>query len=348
MIFDPLLDLFRGRAITIPPLDGAFRANTALDTAPMHLALPAADNLVAWQGKMLASSGTDLVNTGTATVIQHCAAPISALAVSPAGDLAVAQDTGALTIAGANITLPAGLGCITALAFAPDGALWLANGSATHRPSEWAADLMEKNASGSVWRQASPGQKFEKIAAGLAFPYGLLPQGDGVIVSESWRHQLIRLTANGVASPVLRHLPGYPARLTATPDGGAWLAMFAPRNRLIEFVLKEHHYRQDMMASVPRDHWIAPALASGRSFIEPMQCGGIHSMGVHKAWAPSRSFGLVVRLDANMVPLHSLHSRADGKRHGVCSVLETAGQVFIACKGGDCVVVADAAAAGGA
>ena len=35
MIFDPLLNLLRGRAITIPPMDGAFRANTALDEAPV-------------------------------------------------------------------------------------------------------------------------------------------------------------------------------------------------------------------------------------------------------------------------------------------------------------------------
>ena len=42
MIFDPLLNLLRGRAITIPPMDGAFRANTALDEAPVFAALPEA------------------------------------------------------------------------------------------------------------------------------------------------------------------------------------------------------------------------------------------------------------------------------------------------------------------
>ena len=35
MILDPILDIFRGKAITIPPLDGAFRPNTRLDDAPV-------------------------------------------------------------------------------------------------------------------------------------------------------------------------------------------------------------------------------------------------------------------------------------------------------------------------
>ena len=42
--------------------------------------------------------------------------------------------------------------CITALAPAADGGLLVANGSATNGPDAWKRDLMEKNASGSVWR----------------------------------------------------------------------------------------------------------------------------------------------------------------------------------------------------
>jgi hypothetical protein len=39
-----------------------------------------------------------------------------------------------------------------------------------------------------------------------------------------------------------------------------------------------------------------------------------------------------------MAPLFSLHSRANGVRHGVTSVLEHQGRLHIACKGGDCIV----------
>ena len=42
MIFDPILDLFRGKAVTIPPMDGAFRPNTALDEADAVLEIDGA------------------------------------------------------------------------------------------------------------------------------------------------------------------------------------------------------------------------------------------------------------------------------------------------------------------
>lgn len=334
MIFDPILDLFRGKAVTIPPMDGAFRPNTALDDAAVAADLTGADNLALYQGQIIASSG-DAVQTLNGTVLQRFVTDITALAVAPNGDLAVALDIGTLSIGGAAVALPPDLRCITALAFAPDGTLWLANGSAQNPPSAWSADLMQKNASGSVWHYVTG--TFRKVAGGLAWPNGLLPDDTGAVVSESWHHRLIHVSPQGKTRTVLHSLPGYPARISPTQDG-AWLALFAPRNRLIEFVLQEPHYRAAMMAEVPRDLWIAPALASNRSFLEPLQCGGIKTMGVHKPWSPSRSYGLVVRLNAAMEPQFSLHSRANGTRHGVTSVLEHEGQLHVSAKGGDCVL----------
>ena len=117
-----------------------------------------------------------------------------------------------------------------------------------------------------------------------------------------------------------------------------WLALFAPRNRLIEFTLLEDAYREQMMREVPREYWIAPALASGTTFLEPLQCGGVKTMGVHKPWSPSRSYGLVVKLDTALRPVASYHSRANGRRHGVTSVAEVGGRVFAASKGGHAIL----------
>ncbi len=338
MIFDPILDIFRGRAITIPPLDGALRPNTALDEAEVVEGLPAPDNLVWSDGRLLCSTGVELLALTPEGRMPVAAFPaeVTAVAATPGGSLVVATDDGKLSEAGLDVMLPAGIACITALAYGPDGALWLANGSARHPASAWVVDLVEKGATGSVWRRA-PGGAFEKMADGLGWPYGLLPDATGVTVSEGWRHRLIRL-AGGKVTPVLRHLPGYPARLAPAPDGGAWLSVFAPRTRLIEFVLMEKQYRYDMMAEIPREYWIAPALSSGKSFLEPLQCGGIRMMGVHKAWSPSRSYGLVVRLGPDMAPLASYHSRANGRRHGVTSAVEAAGRLYMASKGGDAVL----------
>jgi len=338
MIFDPILDLFRGRAITIPPLDGAFRANTALDDAPPFASLPEADNLCLHEGRLLASSGTGLFALSEGVPpepVESFAAPITALASSAEG-LTVALGDGTLIENGAPVPLPRGVACITALAHGPDGALWLANGSDRHPVSGWVADLMEKNSGGSVWRRGPEGG-FGRVAGGLAWPYGVLPDAGGALISESWRHRLLRVEDGGI-TPVLSHLPGYPARLSPCADGGAWLTLFAPRNRLIELVLQETHFRFDMMESVPRDFWIAPAMASGASFLEPLQCGGIRVMGVHKAWSPSRSHGLAVRLGPDNEPQYSLHSRANGKRHGTCSAIEIGARVLVASRGGAAVL----------
>ena len=340
MILDPILDIFRGKAITIPPLDGAFRPNTALDEAKVFAELPKADNLCPAGGTLFASGGTDLLalkDGATPQRVETFAAEITALAAAPDGSLSVAVDDGTLVENGKPAELPKGVSCITALAYGIDGALWLANGSHKHPASAWVTDLMEKNASGSVWRRA-PGGKFERVAGGLAWPYGILPlAGEEAVISESWRHRLVRVGKAG-AVPFLKHLPGYPARLSPAQGGGAWLSIFAPRNRLIEAVLREKHYRYDMMMEVPRDYWIAPALASGKSFLEPLQCGGIRTMGVHKAWAPSRSYGLVVRLDRDLAPVASLHSRANGQRHGTTSAVEVGDRLLVASRGDGCIL----------
>lgn len=348
MILDPILDVFRGKAVTIPPLDGAFRPNTRLDDLPAFAELTEPDNLLATDGRLLVSSGNAILAVAAGSepiVVETFQSSVTALALSPAGELTVGLESGKLLIAGKEVSLPAGIRCITALAYADDGTLWLANGSSEHAPSQWAADLMKKGASGSLWARPAGGD-FRKAADGIAFPYGLYPAGGDVVVSESWRHQLVRFSATGNRATVLTHLPGYPSRLAPAGDGGAWLTLFAPRNRLIEFVLQETHYRQDMIDQVPPAYWIAPALASNRSFLEPLQCGGIRTMGIHKPWSPSRSYGLVVRLDRDMQPQFSLHSRANGTRHGICSVAEKDGRLFVGSKGGDCVLALEAITGG--
>lgn len=354
MRLDSLLDYFRSKAVTIPPMDGALRPNTALDEGAAELLeAMAPDNLAAAGGHAFYSSSGDLLRLpaygeGAPTAVARFDAAISALACSPDGATAIGLDDGRVLLKGGALdgkTLgPAefgGLACPTALAFADAGTLLVCQGSSTHRPSDWVVDLMGKNASGSVWRVDLAAGRGDRLVGDLAFPYGILPNapGGGIVVAESWRHRLVRIGPEGGAiEPVLTKLPGYPARLAAGTDGGAWLCLFAPRNRLIEFVLEEDDYRTDMMREIERAHWIAPALSSGAGFLEPLQCGGVKTMGTHKPWSPSRSYGLLVRLDSNLRPTASFHSRANGRRHGITSVVERDGRVLVTSKGGDAIL----------
>ena len=75
-----------------------------------------------------------------------------------------------------------------------------------------------------------------------------------------------------------------------------------------------------MMREIAPDYWLAPSLAPRPHFLEPLQGGALRMHSRLKPWAPSRSYGLVVRLDASFRPVDSFHSRADGQRHGVTAV----------------------------
>ncbi len=58
-----------------------------------------------------------------------------------------------------------------------------------------------------------------------------------------------------------------------------------------------------------------------------MQGAHLKTMGVIKPWAPPRSYGLVIRLDADGMPLYSLHSRVDGVNHGIVAAVEMDGEL---------------------
>jgi hypothetical protein len=356
MILDPILDLFRGKAVTIPPMDGAFRPNTALDEAEVALEIAAPDNLASDGGEFLFSSGGDVLalplGEDAPTRIAQCPTTVTAIAAGPGRALAIAADDGTIVIQGGAHTgkslTPAmfnNLACPTAMAFEGPDSLLITQGSSRHRASDWAVDLMEKNARGSLWRVDLATSSTQRLVGELAFPYGILIEQERIIVAESWRHRLVAIPRDGGApQPLLSKLPGYPARLARASDGGAWLALFAPRNRLIEFVLLEDDYRTAMMQEIARPNWIAPALSSGESFLEPLQSGGVKTMGTHKPWSPSRSYGLVVRLDADLRPIASFHSRANGRRHGITSVVEANGRVIAASKGGNALLEIDRSA----
>jgi hypothetical protein len=111
-------------------------------------------------------------------------------------------------------------------------------------------------------------------------------------------------------------------------------------------VLREDRFRRRMIQEVDPAYWIAPALSSGHSFKEPLQAGGVIRLGIHKPWAPTRSYGLILRLDENLEPLWSCHSRADGKRHGMTSLAEVDGALLATSKGkGEVIRIAEIALA---
>ncbi len=337
-------------SVTVPVMDGPLKPDDAIDRAALVARLPGAANLVVRDGALLVSRGAQVlaVEPGGVSVLAEAEGPISALAVGPGGELAIGiagKGVEILAPQGRRRIVTAGqaaLGCVTALCFLPDGGLAIANGSATVAPDDWAHDLMGHGASGLV-ALALPGDtQAQVLVTGLRYPSGLcaIEGTDRLAVSEAWAHRIIDLSIprRVVRGTLADHLPAYPARLTARPGGGYVLATYATRSQLIEFVLREKRYLRRMRQEVAPDYWIAPALRSGASFKEPLQAGGVIRLGIHKPWAPTRSYGLLIGLSADFRPVWSAHSRADGRRHGVTSAAATPRALFALSQGnGDLV-----------
>jgi hypothetical protein len=277
---------------------------------------------------------------GTAAIeVRAFDRPISALATLPNGALAVGFGDEVRVYASATAQNPdtqfAGgeLHAVNALAATPDGALVATDGSSTRGVDQWAWDLMELGRSGRVFRLEPKTGAVRRLAGALGHAFGVCASGDNVLVSESWRHRLISIAPNGAAREVLGNLPVYPSRLAPAAGGGFWLTAFTARTQLVEFVLREPGYRRRMMAEIDPEFWVVPRLSSGHSFKEPLQGAHIKTMGVMKPWAPPRSYGLVIRLDADGAPRYSLHSRVDGVNHGIVAAVEHGGDLVMIAKG---------------
>jgi hypothetical protein len=335
--------LGRGEAtITVPSFDGALKPNQMLETAAIVLECAAPEDLAASNGRLYLADGHRLVDLGgpVPTELRTFDAPISAICVMANGALALAlagrevriypdpqAPTPSATFADPRFC------AVNALAAGGDGGLIATDGSAERGVDDWGRDLMELGRSGRVFRLAPSTQSVTPLASGLAYAFGACADGTDILVSESWRHRLVAVAPDGSKRVVLAHLPVYPSRLSPARGGGYWLTAFIARTQLVEFVLREPAYRRRMMAEIDPAFWVVPRLRSGQSFKEPMQGAHLKTMGVIKPWAPPRSYGLVIRLDAKGTPIYSLHSRVDGQNHGIVAAIEANGDLIMIAKG---------------
>ena len=180
--------------------------------------------------------------------------------------------------------------------------------------------------------------------ANLAYPYGLLEEAefDRRFGKLAQRADANLARRDGRNEPVLENLPAYPSRLSRGADNAIWLALFAPRSQLVEFVLSEDRYRRRM---IERDR--RRSLGRAMPSLGPLAAG---ADAAGRRQAARRAEALVAQpilWSGRRVsimryrPIASLHSRANGRRHGVTSCLAIDGRLFFSAKG-DGVVAARA------
>jgi hypothetical protein len=330
-------------AITVPVMDGALKPNRALDEATLVAALEGIDDLASDGQQLIASAGPVLYRLEGESLVEwrRFDGEISAIAFGPNGLLAVAFGGHSVHLYDARGNDLARLGEVAgqklqsanALAFDGPDALLVSDGSMQRGPLQWCHDLMDKGHSGRVLRWRFKANASQLLSDRQHYAFGVLPLGNGALLhSESWRHRIVRSDAQG-RQVLLAELPGYPSRMTAAAGGGFWLTCFVCRTQLVEFVLREPDYRRRMMAEIDPRYWIAPALSSGQSFLEPLQGAGVKQMGVLKPWAPPRSYGLVIKVADDGRIERALHSQVDGRHHGITAVAEVGDARYVASKG---------------
>jgi hypothetical protein len=350
--------LFPNREIhVIPVLDGAFSPNQRLDEArelgneiarPDDLALGPDGALYVSSGNtILRCSGMDYAERGE---FARLPASVGGLAWTTDGRLlACVSGRGLCALSGGGEIVGwleavggVSLACPTSVAAAGDGTIYVTDGSRANAPDHWLADLMENRAPSGRLISCDPRLGAARVLAdGLAWPSGaVVTHDDGEIwFCESWTHRLSAISrVSGGRRLIVKNYAGYPARITRGAAGDYWMAFFGLRTQLTEFVLREREFCEAMMKTVPPDLWIGPTLDGRFNYREPTQIGRIKKLGIQKPWAPARSYGLVARLNSEGEATESLHSRVDGRIHGVTSVRAVGARVIAASKGRDCLV----------
>jgi hypothetical protein len=329
-------------AITVPTFDGALKPNQILERAKVVGEFAEPDDLACIGGALYLADGSVLrrCEGHSSREVRRFDRPISAVCGLPGGRLAVALAGNEIRVFSAvegtdpgRAISGGGMHAVNALAAGPDCRLLATDGSATESSQDWARDLLNRGRSGRLFSIDPDSGQITARASGLHHAFGVAVAGQEVVVSESWRHRLVKVGAHGGLQAVLDHLPVYPSRIVPASGGGFWLTAFTARTQLVEFVLRETAYRKRMMKEVPPEFWVVPRLRSGSSFQEPMQGAHLKTMGVVKPWAPPRSYGLVIRLAPDFSPMFSFHSRVDGENHGVVAVAELDGALYVLAKG---------------
>ena len=355
--------IFRNRdQHAIPAMDGAISPNDRLDAlAPIGAPLEGADDVAEGvDGALYVSGGRHVFRlTGpgyeTREVFADFDGNAGGLAVHPDGRLLVCVAGHGLAAVDARggqtwLTQVEGqkLHCLTSVVAAADGTIFLTDGTTAHEPQDWCRDLMARNHLGRLLACGPGLDNPRELLRDLYYPNGLAiaDNAQDLWFTESWNHRVSRAEISGgtIGRPrvVIGNLAGYPSRLGRAVGGGFWLALFGVRTHLVEFVLREDAYREEMIRTIPASLWVAPALSTSNHCHEPMQFGSIKALGIEKPWAPPRSYGLVIRIDEQGDPIESLHSRVGGRYHGITAARDVAQGLVIVSKGSGRIILARA------
>lgn len=313
-------------------LEGVMGPNGRLDEADgMRVDAPGA--LCVSGGNLLYSSGNavySLPGWGAkpkkwagfeSSVTALCAGPGGLVAVGLGGGGTVVLDGTGKPAPG--WTSPKWRGSVTDCAFASKDEIVVVDNGYDADEDFMSVAPWEDGAKGQVVAITRSGAS-NVLAQGLHCPMGIASDPEGKWIATLFeRGAIVGLDGKARQSG----FPAYLGRIRRTGSGYV-VACLARRDPLIEFLKTERDFVAEMKTAIAPRHWLSPRANPEFSHDFPIEAGATRLFGEIKPWAPSFSYGLVIELDGNLMPVGSAHSRANGMRHAITDALAWNGDLI--------------------
>jgi len=148
-------------------------------------------------------------------------------------------------------------GCLNDLDVARDGTIYFTEASNKFPMKEFAADLLEHRPNGRLLAYDPKTKTSRTILKGLHFANGVAvsPDQTFVVVAETGMYRVMRVWLSGPkqgqADVFIDNLPGFPDGVASNGKDKFWLALAAPRNKLLDRILP-YPFLRKVIARLPR------------------------------------------------------------------------------------------------
>ncbi|MES1947980.1 Strictosidine synthase subfamily protein [Salinisphaera sp. C84B14] len=157
----------------------------------------------------------------------------------------------------------------------PDGTIYFTDASSKYGHDAYRTDILEHGGHGRLMEYDPTTATVTVLLGGLQFANGVAVSGDGayVLVTETGSYRVLRYWLSGdmagQSDIFIDRLPGFPDGISHGADSDTfWVALFAPRNRLLDFTADKPWLRR-IIYHLPRALQPEPAHVAGLMGIKP-------------------------------------------------------------------------------
>ncbi len=285
-----------------PGLTGRYAPNDALAAAEWmgeNVGVGPEDVAIDWKGRAIVGYADGRVERFAAdgsshTLVNTGGRPLG-LDAMPDGSLVVADAIKGLLLVSENGEMQTLSTASEGLSFkftddvdvAPDGSIYFSDGSSKYGPAHHALDdVMEHGGHGRLLRYEPQTGMTETLMEGLQFANGIAvgPGEEYVLVNETGSYRVMRFWLRGpragTAEVFVDELPGFPDGISFDGRDTLWLAIFAPRNELLDktagqpFLRKVMWRMPDVLKPKPARHAIVLGLDLEGNVVHNLQDAG--------------------------------------------------------------------------